>query len=120
MSRPASARPHSATSELMQRSKIRCYSITSSARASTEGRHFKAERLGGLEVDHQFVLGRRLHRQVGRFLAPEDAIDVAGRAPVLVDDIRTVAGPAAIPDEVWIRINSGQSMAGWSSMIRLR
>ena len=45
----------------------------------------EAERLGGLEVDHQLVLGRRLHRQVGRLLALEDAIDVAGRAAVLVD-----------------------------------
>ena len=35
-------------------------------------RDFEAERLGGLEVDHQFVLGRRLHRQVGRLRALED------------------------------------------------
>ena len=48
-------------------------------------RHGKAERLGGLEVDHQFVLGRRLHRQVGGLLALENAIDVAGRAPELVE-----------------------------------
>ena len=61
------------------------YSITSSARASSVRRHGEAERLGGLEVDHQLVLGRRLHRQIGRLLALEDAIDVAGRAPVLVD-----------------------------------
>ena len=53
-------------------------------------RHVEAERLGGLEVDHQFVLGRRLHRQVGRLLALEDAVDVAGGAPVLVDVIRPV------------------------------
>src|SRR3954453_18738789 len=33
------------------------------------GRHFKAERLGGLEVDHEFVLGRSLYRKVGRLLA---------------------------------------------------
>ena len=46
----------------------------------------EAERLRGLEVDHQFVLGRRLHRKVGGFLAIEDAIDVAGRAPVLIDE----------------------------------
>jgi hypothetical protein len=25
-------------------------------------RHFKAKRLGGLEIDYQLVLGRRLHR----------------------------------------------------------
>jgi hypothetical protein len=27
-------------------------------------RHVQAERLRSLEIDHQFVLGRRLHRQV--------------------------------------------------------
>jgi hypothetical protein len=35
-------------------------------------------RLRGLEVDHQLIFGRRLHRQVGRLLALEDAIDLAG------------------------------------------
>ena len=44
------------------------------------GRDRNAERLGGLEIDHHFVLGQRLHRQVGRLLALEDAIDIAGRA----------------------------------------
>jgi hypothetical protein len=51
-------------------------------------RHVEAERLGGLEVDHQVVLGWRLHRKVCWLLALEDAIDVAGRAAKLVDNIR--------------------------------
>ena len=50
-------------------------------------RHGEAERLGGLEIDDQLVLGRRLHRQVGRLLALENAIDIASRAPVQVDKI---------------------------------
>jgi len=54
------------------------------------GREVEAERLGGLEIDHQLVLGRRLHRQVGRLLAFENAVDIAGRAPVRVDRIRTI------------------------------
>jgi len=33
-------------------------------------RHFNAERFDGFEVDDEFVLGWRLHRKVGRFLAP--------------------------------------------------
>src|SRR5881396_2521426 len=45
----------------------------------------EAERLCGLEVDDQLVLGRRLHRKVGRLLALEDAIDVTGGAPEGVD-----------------------------------
>ena len=40
------------------------------------------------------VLGRRLHWQVGRLLAFEDAIDVTGRALVLVDRIRPIGGEA--------------------------
>ena len=75
------------------------HSITSSARASSVGGTVEAERLGGLEVDHQLVLGRRLHRQVGRLLALEDAVDVAGRAPVLVDQIRPIGDQAAGGDE---------------------
>jgi hypothetical protein len=46
-----------------------------------------AERLRGLEVDHQFVPGRRLNRKVGWLFALEDAVDVAGGAPELVDEI---------------------------------
>jgi hypothetical protein len=60
---------------------------------------FEAERLGGLEVDHQLVLGRRLHRQVGRLLTPKDAIDVGCRAPVLVDEIGPVGNQADGGDE---------------------
>src|SRR5262245_24093518 len=52
--------------------------------------HVEAERLGGFEVEHHFEFGRRLHWQVGRLFALEDAIDVAGRLPVLVDPIRPV------------------------------
>ena len=50
----------------------RVYSITSSARASSVRRHFEAERLRGLEVDHQLELGRLLNRQIGRSFAFED------------------------------------------------
>ena len=39
----------------------------------------EAERLGGLEIDREFVLHRCLHRKVGCLLALENAIDIAGR-----------------------------------------
>ena len=41
------------------------HSITSSARASNDCGIVKAERLGGLQVDHQLEFGRLLDRQVG-------------------------------------------------------
>ena len=90
----------------------RSHSITSSARASTRRRHVEAERLGGLEVEHRLVLGRRLHRQVGRLLALEDAIDVAGRAPVLVDVIRPIGDQAAGGDEEAFEVDRGQLVPG--------
>src|SRR5262249_54820436 len=50
---------------------------------------------GGLEVDYQLVLCRRLHRKVGGLFALEDAIDVAGRAAVRVDRVGAVRDEAA-------------------------
>jgi hypothetical protein len=47
----------------------------------TDG-HGEAERLSGLEIDHQLVVGWGLHRHVGRLFALEDEVDKAGRAPV--------------------------------------
>jgi len=48
-------------------------------------RHREAERLRGLEIDYQVVFGRRLHRQVARLLALEDAVNVTCRATVWLD-----------------------------------
>jgi hypothetical protein len=41
-------------------------------------RNGEAERPRGLEIDRQLVLHRRLHGKIGRLLALEDAVDVAG------------------------------------------
>ena len=62
------------------------------------GRHRDAERLGRLEIDHEFVLGWRLHGEIGGLLAFEDAIDVSCGAPVLVDkSSRCAARKAGFP-----------------------
>jgi hypothetical protein len=58
-------------------------SKSDSERVSGRLRNDQTERLGGLEIDHQLVLGRSLHRQFGRLLALQDAIDIAGRKPGL-------------------------------------
>src|SRR5262249_16952713 len=70
------------------------HSITSSARAS-----FETKRLRGLEVDYQLVLGRRLHRQIGRLRTPEDAVDVSGRQAHLIDGIIPIADQTAGENE---------------------
>ena len=41
-------------------------------------RNLEAKRLGGLEVDGQLKLSRRLRRQISGFFAPENAVDVRG------------------------------------------
>ena len=68
----------------------------------------EAERRGSLEVEYQLVLRRRLHRQVGGLLAFEDAIDVAGRAPVLIDQINPVRNQGAAGDVEAVGVNRGQ------------
>jgi hypothetical protein len=62
-------------------------------------RHGETKRLCGLEIDRQFVLGRCLHRQVGRLFAFEDAVDVARRSPKWIGRIWPVGDQAAAGDE---------------------
>src|SRR6516225_1645501 len=62
-------------------------------------RHFEAERPGGLEIDHQRILYRRLDRQVGCLLTPQNAIDVAGGLPMLLDVIGSVGDQPAAGSE---------------------
>ena len=57
---------------------------------------FAMDSLGGLEIDHQFVLGRRLHRKVGGLLTPEDAVDRC-RLPSLIDQLRAIRDQSAGP-----------------------
>jgi hypothetical protein len=75
-------------------------------------RHVEAERLGGFEIDHQLVLGRRLHRKIGRLLALEDAINVAGGAPILVNAIRSITNQTTGEDAEAVGIDRGQLVPG--------
>ena len=75
-------------------------------------RHSEAERLGGLQVDDRLVLGRRLHRQVGWLLALENAVDVAGRATVIVDQISPIGDQAAASGEETFPIDRRQLVPG--------
>src|SRR5262245_11646700 len=75
------------------------YSTTSIGAGKERLRHGKAERLRGLEVDHQPILGRSLHRKIGRLLTLEYAIDIARRLLELLDEIRPIRHQAAGSDE---------------------
>src|ERR1700752_3631890 len=58
----------------------------------------------------QLVLHRPLHRQIGRLLSLEDAIDVARRAPVLVREIGTIGNKPAGRSKIAKRIDRRKSM----------
>src|SRR3954466_6467325 len=75
-------------------------------------RHVDAECLGGLQIYHQFVLGRRLYRQVARPCALEDAGDIPARAPMLVEEIGAVGNETADGSEIACTVDSWQSMLG--------
>src|SRR5262249_47882944 len=70
-------------------------------------RYRKAERLGGLEVQDHLELGRKLHREIARLLAAQDAIHVGGGATKvvsLVDSVgeqSAVSGIGRIPIDRW-------------------
>ena len=71
-------------------------------------RHVEAERLRGLEVDDEFVLGRPLYRQVARLLALEDAVNITGSLPIHVDLISPIGDQAASGDEETFVVDRGQ------------
>jgi len=49
--------------------------------------HGEAERLRGLEVDHQLELGWLLHWKISGLGTPKDFVDVAGGTPKEVNEI---------------------------------
>ena len=50
-------------------------------------RRGEAERLGGLEIDHQLEFGRLLNWEVGGVGAPEDFVNVASSTPKQVNAV---------------------------------
>src|SRR5262245_47372975 len=73
--------------------------ITSPLRSAATISPAWTKRLSGFEIDRQLKLGWRLHRHVGWLLALEDTIDIAGRLPERVGDIRTIGDQATGSDE---------------------
>ena len=93
-------------------SKQHLYSITSSARASSDGGTVRPSALAVLRlITSSYLVGACTGRSAG-LLALEDAIDVAGRAPVLVDEIRPIGDQAAAGDEEAVEVDRGQFVPG--------
>src|SRR4051812_12971195 len=82
-------------------------------------RYGEAERLCRLQVDQELILRWILHRQIARFLAPEDAVHTTGHSSKLIDVIRPVGDQATIDDEKAKRVDRGQTVAGRQSDYQL-
>jgi hypothetical protein len=50
----------------------------------------EVEHFRRLEVDRKHIFHRRLHRQIGRLFAPENAIDVTRCAPKIIDLLSSI------------------------------
>ena len=74
-------------------------------------RHLDAKSLGSFAIDPQRVFCGGLG-QVRRFLAFENAVDVASGAPVGVDSVRSIGHQPTVGDIDPERIDGGQSAAG--------
>src|SRR5262245_25412124 len=75
-------------------------------------RNVEPERLGGLEVNHQFELDRGLDGKLARLFALEDAIDIGCRSPIRIDLVNSVGQQAAEFSEGSARIDSRETGAG--------
>ena len=72
----------------------------------------EAERLRGLQIDEQLILGRRLHRHIGGLFTLEDAIDVASRAAERIDRVRSVRDETTSSYEITPPVDGWQFVLG--------
>src|SRR5438876_2182262 len=74
--------------------------------------YLEAKRLRGLEVDHELELGRQHNRQINRLLGFEDASGINAGLTVCIDNAGRVAHQAAGLNELAIRGNRRERVAG--------
>src|SRR5947209_18076777 len=75
-------------------------------------RHLEAQRLGGLEIDDQLKLCRRLQWKLGRLLTLEDAVDVTCRQVKLFAANVTIRNQGAQLRKEAIVIDRRHAVAG--------
>ena len=56
---------------------------------------WQGECLGGLAVHDHLELGRKLHREIARLLAAQDAIDIGGGTTIVVYRVGSVGEQTA-------------------------
>ena len=66
------------------------HSITSSARARIDGGTVRPSIFAVFGFDDQLELRRLLDREIGRFGAPQDLVDVVSREPKHIGEIRAI------------------------------
>src|SRR5262249_28329478 len=71
--------------------------------------HFEAKCPRGIEIDHQFELGRLAHRQVGRLGALKDTPSIESDLAPVISKAGSIAHQAADFDEktLWIGCRNG-------------
>src|SRR5882757_3346168 len=71
--------------------------------------YFEAERLGGLEVEHELELGRHPNRQIAGFVAFEDAAGIEADMPEGIVQAVTIAQQTAGVCEIapWVHCGNG-------------
>ena len=75
-------------------------------------RHRKTERLGGLEVYDHLELGRKLHREIARLRAAQNAIDIGGGATPGVYRVGSVSEQTAVSGKVRCDIDRRYVVSG--------
>src|SRR5579864_5664115 len=73
-------------------------------------RHLESKRLGRLEVEHQFKLGRLHDRQVGRLRACENSSSIDAGLMVGIAQPCAVTDEATVSDELSFNVNGRNSI----------